>query len=190
MRYLLQFLHSSHLPLQQVAQSLFLQHDGQLVPAACNEPTATRATAIAVRMDFISVPFISKLLKVLSGKKPDPARFQAKFRGGGVSGFAKRGSARSFEDFQELAWKLRMGRRGGEKSAISVTLVAEAGQVRHPQELGGRTSVCLAQQHFSSVKCLWETTGGVAETTVIIGKARAAARTRPAYRKVFRTIKK
>jgi len=26
------------------------------------------ATAIAVRMDFISVPFISKLLKVLSGK--------------------------------------------------------------------------------------------------------------------------
>ena len=53
MRYLLQFLHSSHLPLQQVAQSLSLQHSGHFDPAACNEPTATRATAMAVRMDFI-----------------------------------------------------------------------------------------------------------------------------------------
>jgi len=105
-----------------------------------------------------------------------------------VSGFAKRDSARSFEEFQEMAWNLGMGRSGVEKSAISVTLAAKAGQVRHPQEVGGKTSVGLAQQHFSSVKCLWKTTDGVAETTEIIGKARAAARTSPAYRKVFRTI--
>jgi hypothetical protein len=52
--YLLQLAHSSHLPLQQVAQSLSLQHSGQLGPAAWTDATvATKAKAIAVMNDFI-----------------------------------------------------------------------------------------------------------------------------------------
>jgi hypothetical protein len=52
--YLLQLAHSSHLPLQQAAQSLSLQHSGQLDPAAWTDATAaTKARAMAVISDFM-----------------------------------------------------------------------------------------------------------------------------------------
>ena len=52
--YLLQLAHSAHLPLQHVAQSLSLQHSGQLEPAAWTDATAaTNANAMAVINDFI-----------------------------------------------------------------------------------------------------------------------------------------
>jgi hypothetical protein len=53
-RYLLQFAHSLHLPLQHLAQSLSLQQSGQLDPAALTDATAAKnARAMAVIIDFI-----------------------------------------------------------------------------------------------------------------------------------------
>ena len=60
--YLLQLAHSSHLPLQQVAQSLSLQHSGQLGPAAWTDATdAMKAKAIAVMNDFIIFIFCVRI---------------------------------------------------------------------------------------------------------------------------------
>jgi hypothetical protein len=56
--YLLQLAHSSHLPLQQAAQSLSLQHSGQVLPVAWTDAIAARkATARMVKNDFIKIPF-------------------------------------------------------------------------------------------------------------------------------------
>jgi hypothetical protein len=64
--YLLQLAHSSHLPLQQVAQSLPLQHSGQLEPAAWTDATdAMKAKAIAVMNDFIIFYFPCKNSKLV-----------------------------------------------------------------------------------------------------------------------------
>jgi hypothetical protein len=71
--YLLQVPHSSHLPLQQVAQSLSLQHSGQLGPAAWTDATvAMKAKAIAVMNDFIIFYFLCKNSKLVMPEKIGP----------------------------------------------------------------------------------------------------------------------
>jgi hypothetical protein len=94
---LLQLAHSAHLPLQQAAQSLSLQHSGQLDPAACTEATAaTKARAMAVMNDFMIFPFQWNFKSGPPGEKnPGPARIQAVIRGGGTGGAERRSAAHS-----------------------------------------------------------------------------------------------
>jgi hypothetical protein len=99
--YLLQRAHSSHLALQQAAQSLSLQHSGQLVPAAWTDASAaTKARAMAVIMDFMIFPCVWNFESVSPGKNPGTALSQAGIRGGGTAGAARRSSARSSFGFQ------------------------------------------------------------------------------------------
>jgi len=81
-----------------------------------------------------------KYRKVSPGK-PDAVRGQAAIRGGGVGGSVNRASAHSLEEFQEMVSKAGTGSWFFAKSAISGTLATTAGQVRQPQETGGKVSL-------------------------------------------------
>jgi len=99
--YLLQFAHSEHLPLQQAAQSLSLQHSGQLVPLACRPESETTAMATAARIVFII--FLSFEFKKSSARRKSRAlkRNQTAARGGGCGGRSARKARASSKTSQE-----------------------------------------------------------------------------------------
>ncbi|MFN6016512.1 MAG: hypothetical protein ACK49N_02965 [Verrucomicrobiota bacterium] len=133
--YLLQLAHSSHLPLQQVAQSLSLQHSGQLGPAAWTDATvAMKAKAIAVMNDFIIFIFCVRIQNWLCPRKSGPTQIQIVIRGGGTGGAQRRSSARSLQRSQRRA-DLKRG-WGHFFSAINASGWAScpAGQVVHGHE--------------------------------------------------------